>query len=63
MGKGCSGSEGELESLLKEETTKYHKVVPIAVLRLHDGRRLQPGCIHMNYIVGFTKFIIWVFTN
>lgn len=32
----CCGGERELESLFQKETTEYHKVMSVTILRLHE---------------------------
>ena len=46
MGKGGGSGKSEFESLFKEESTKYHEMVAVAVLRLY-GKHL---CLAKNVV-------------
>jgi hypothetical protein len=60
VGKGGGGRKGELECLLKQEATEYHKVVSIPILRLHDCGCLKACSVHEDNIIGLAKFVIRV---
>lgn len=54
MRKSSRTTEGELESLFEQETSKDHEVVPVAVLGLHYLRRLLAGFVHVDHVLGFS---------
>lgn len=54
MGEGRGAGKRQLKRLFQQKPAKYHKVVSIAELGLHDCRRAQDGRIHEVRVVWFS---------
>lgn len=57
MREGGGGGECQLERVLQQEAAEDHEVVAVAVLRLHDGGRLQARRVHEVRVVGLAQGI------
>ena len=52
MGEGGSTAKCKLKRLLEQKTTEDHEVMSIAVLGLHDLRRLHHRAAHVDNVIG-----------
>lgn len=58
MGECRSRRECELECLFEEKATKYHEMVPITILRLHNSRRLEARRVHKVEVIGLAQVVV-----
>ena len=54
MGESCCAAKSQFKGLFKEKAAKYHEVVPVAVLGLHDLGGIDASGGHVEDILGFT---------
>lgn len=60
MGEGGGAAEGEFKGSLEKVTAEDHKVVAVAVLRLHDLGGGQRGAGHVVGVWRFAEGVVGV---